>query len=113
MRSVKAALMAAAITSACTTRRRARAASPAPSARAMAEETPPPMAPAEVICSSMSSGNTSASPASGAVPRRPTKYVSPTETSDWKATSSIPGADRRASAGTIGSASSRCAPEFI
>ena len=39
----------------------------------IAEDTPPPIAPAEVICSSMMSGNTSASPASGTVPRRPTK----------------------------------------
>jgi len=71
--SVKSAPIAAAMMSACTTSRRAAAALPDPSARAMAEETPPPIAPAEVICSSMTSGNTSASPASGVVPRRPTK----------------------------------------
>ena len=70
---MNAAPIAAAMTSACTTRRRARRASPAPSAREMAEDTPPPIAPAEVICSSITSGNTSARPASGAVPRRPTK----------------------------------------
>jgi hypothetical protein len=70
---VNAAPIAAAMTIACATSLRAPAGSPAPSARAMAEDTPPPIAPAEVICSSMISGNTSARPASGAVPRRPTK----------------------------------------
>ena len=109
---MKAAPIAAAMTSACTTSRRAAAASPEPSARAIADDTPPPIAPAEVICSSMRSGKTSARPASGPVPRRPTKYVSPTETSDWNATSSTPGADRRASVGTIGAASSRSVRGF-
>ncbi len=104
--------MAAAMTSACTTSRRAAGTSPDPSARAIAEETPPPMAPADVICSSMMSGKTSARPASGSVPSRPTKYVSPTDTNDWNATSSTPGADRRASVGTMGAASSRSVRGF-
>ena len=71
--TVNAVAMRTAITIAWTTRRRALAASRAPRARAMAEDTPPPIAPAEVICSSMMSGKTSARPARGTVPRRPTK----------------------------------------
>jgi hypothetical protein len=50
----------------------ARASSPAPSARLIAEEMPPPIAPAESICVSMIMGNTSAIAASGAVPSTPT-----------------------------------------
>ena len=40
-------------------------------ARLMAEETPPPIAPADIICVSMVNGNTSAIAASGMVPSRP------------------------------------------
>src|SRR5262245_29424471 len=112
MRTVKAAPMPVAMTSACTTRRLAAGRSPEPSARAMAEDTPPPIAPAEVICSSMMSGNTSARPASGAVPSRPTKKVSPTDTIVWKATSSTPGADSRSSVGTRGADSRRSVRGF-
>jgi hypothetical protein len=39
----------------------------------MAEATPPPMAPAEVICISITSGKASAIPASASVPSLPTK----------------------------------------
>ena len=90
------------MTSACTTSDRATASLPAPSERAMAEETPPPMAPADIICSSMISGNTSERPASGTVPRRPTKYASVMLTADWNATSTMPGAASRSTVGTIG-----------
>ncbi len=60
------------ITTACKASVSARATSPAPSARLMAEETPPPIAPAESICISMIMGNTSAMAASDVVPRIPT-----------------------------------------
>jgi hypothetical protein len=60
------------IASACTARALARWVSPAPSARLTAEDTPPPMAPAESICISMVRGNTSAMAASCVVPRMPT-----------------------------------------
>ena len=46
---------------------------PAPSARAIAEDTPPPIAPADIICISMTPGNTSATPASASVPSLPMK----------------------------------------
>ncbi len=72
-----------------------------------AEATPPPIAPAEVICSSMSRGKTSARPASGGVPSRPTNHVSPTETVVWKATSRAPGAERRRIVGSTGAVSRR------
>jgi hypothetical protein len=47
----------------------------------MAEAMPPPTAPADIICISITSGNTSAIPASASVPSLPTKNVSikPTE----------------------------------
>ena len=49
----------------------ARAWSPAPSARLIADETLPPMAPADVICISMLNGNASAIAARGTMPSRP------------------------------------------
>jgi hypothetical protein len=60
------------MTTACSARVRARAASPAPSARLTAEDTPPPIAPADIIWTSITKGNTSAMAASGAVPSKPT-----------------------------------------
>src|SRR5207344_735014 len=57
---------------------------------------PPPIAPAEVICSSITSGKTRARPASGSVPSRPTKCVSAIETAVWKAARTRPGAESRA-----------------
>ena len=42
----------------------------------MADEMPPPMAPADIICISMKPGNTSAMPASASVPSRPMNAVS-------------------------------------
>jgi hypothetical protein len=41
---------------------------PAPRARAIADEMPPPMAPADIICISISTGKTTATPASASVP---------------------------------------------
>src|SRR5215831_2341046 len=49
---------------------------PRPSARAIADEMPPPMAPAETICISMTPGKTSAMPASASVPSFDTNQVS-------------------------------------
>src|SRR5256712_13953117 len=70
-----------AMASACTASASASARRPAPSARAIAAEIPPPMAPADIICISISAGKTRATPASASVPSLPTKYVSmrPTE----------------------------------
>ena len=59
--------------SACSTSASASSRRPAPSARAIAEEMPPPMAPAENICISITPGNTSAMPASASVPSLPTQ----------------------------------------
>ena len=59
------------IIAACSASVAARSRSPAPIARLMAEETPPPIAPADIICVSMTKGNTSAIPASASVPSRP------------------------------------------
>ena len=56
--------------SACSTSASASSRRPAPSARAIAEEMPPPIAPADSICIIMKPGNTSAMPASASVPRR-------------------------------------------
>ena len=70
--SMNSAPMATPIHSACTASALARAGSPAPSARLTADETPPPMAPADIIICSMTSGNTSAMPASEATPKLPT-----------------------------------------
>src|SRR5207245_1458765 len=65
-----------AMASAWTTSASASARRPAPSARAIADEIPPPMAPADIICISISTGKTSATPASASVPSLATKYVS-------------------------------------
>jgi len=63
------------------------------------------MAPAEVICSSITRGKTSARPARGSVPKRPTKCVSEMEIADWNTTSSSPGAASRSSVGRMGATS--------
>ncbi len=60
------------IHSACTARASARAGSPAPKARLTADDTPPPIAPADIIIWNMTSGNTSAMPASEGTPKLPT-----------------------------------------
>ena len=41
--------------------------------RAIEDDTPPPIAPADIICISMTPGNTSATPASASVPSLPMK----------------------------------------
>ena len=49
----------------------ARSLSPAPSARAIADDTPPPMAPPDMVMVRITNGNTSAIAASHSVPSRP------------------------------------------
>ena len=56
--------------------RRALTSSLAPSERAMADDTPPPIAPPDMVIISMTKGNTSAIAASDSVPRRPIYVVS-------------------------------------
>src|SRR5262245_25081783 len=75
---------------------------PAPRARAIAEDTPPPMPPADIICMSIATGKTSATPASASVPRKPTKYVSITLTSAWTVTTIMVGAANRSNVAAIG-----------
>ena len=70
---MNAAPKPSAITSACSASASASVRRPAPSARAMEEEMPPPMAPADIICISITTGNTSATPASASVPSFPMK----------------------------------------
>ena len=62
-----------AITSAWSANASASPRRPPPSARATADEMPPPIAPADIICISMTAGKTSATPASAAVPSQPMK----------------------------------------
>ena len=71
--SVKLAPRPSAISTACQASASASAWRWPPSALAIAEEMPPPMAPADIICISITIGNTSVTPASASVPRRPTK----------------------------------------
>ena len=63
------------MTTACITNAFASACRLAPIARATADEMPPPIAPADIICINISAGNTSATPASASVPSRPTQYA--------------------------------------
>lgn len=66
-------LKPSAITNACSTSASASRRRPAPSARAMEDAMPPPMAPAEVICISITTGKTSAMEARASAPSLPTK----------------------------------------
>ena len=59
------------ISSACAASVEARSISLAPSARAIADVTPPPMAPPDIVMVSITQGNTSAIAASDSTPRRP------------------------------------------
>ena len=61
---------------ACNTSALASSRRPPPSARAIADEMPPPTAPAESICIIVNPGKTSAMPASASAPRRETQKVS-------------------------------------
>jgi hypothetical protein len=64
------------MTKAWSTKASASAWRPPPSARAIAEEMPPPMAPPDIICISITTGNTTAIPASASVPRWDSHQVS-------------------------------------
>ena len=59
------------IRSACAARVEARSISPAPSERAIAEATPPPIAPPDIVMVRITQGNSSAIAASDSTPRRP------------------------------------------
>ena len=59
------------ISSACVASVEARSVSPAPSARAMADATPPPIAPPDMVMVRITNGNTSAIAASNSTPSRP------------------------------------------
>ena len=98
---------AIAITTACKASLPARATSPAPSARAIADDTPPPIAPADIICIRMSIGNTSATPARPSVPSLPINQVSAKLTSACMSASNTFGAARRTSTGSTGPVSRR------
>ena len=73
MVTVKNAAKQVAMTSACRMVASASSRRPAPSARAIADDTPPPIAPDDIICISMTPGNTSETPASASVPSLPMK----------------------------------------
>ena len=91
---------------ACQTRAFASSFRPEPSARAMAEEMPPPMAPPESICIIMKPGNTSAMPASASVPRCETHQVSISPVEACTSMTRMFGQARRSKVGTIGPRSS-------
>jgi len=73
-----------------------------PSARAIAEEMPPPTAPAEIICISITPGNTSAIPASASVPSFETNQVSIRPDAACASMTRTFGQAMRNSVGTIG-----------
>lgn len=92
--------------SACSTSASASPVRRAPSARATADEMPPPMAPAEIICISMTPGNTSAIPASASMPNRDTHHISISPVDACASITSTLGQASRSSVGRIGSYSS-------
>ena len=92
--TAKARPKPSAITTACSTRAEASSRRPAPSARAMAETTPPPMAPADICCNSSTKGSITAQPASAAVPCRAASQGSTNWQADCTAASRVVGAAR-------------------
>ena len=72
----------------------------------MADEIPPPSEPAEIICISMTPGNTSAMPASASVPSRPTQNVSISPLLACASMTTTLGHAMRSKSGTIGACSS-------
>ena len=70
---MKASPNTRAMMTACNANALASARREPPSARAMADEIPPPMAPADIICISITTGKTSATPARDSVPSLPMK----------------------------------------
>ena len=79
---------------------------PAPSARLTAEDTPPPIAPADIICCNMIIGNTSAIAASDATPKLPTYVVSAIAANAVDSIAAIFGRAKRSSVGRMGADSS-------
>ena len=73
----------------------------------MAEEIPPPIEPADIICISIKTGKTRATPASASVPSLATKYVSISPTEACTNITSTFGVARRRSVPRIGPSSSR------
>ena len=67
-RKLKISAAVPAMTRACTTSADASSRLPAPSVRAMAETTPPPIAPADICCIISANGSTTAQALSAAVP---------------------------------------------
>src|SRR5207248_5906687 len=96
-----------AITIAWATSASAWARRPAPSARATAEATPPPIPPADIVCISMTSGNVTEIPARASGPRRPTKYASSTLMATWASSMITLGAASRNRVSAIGPSSRR------
>src|SRR6185295_1277292 len=74
----------------------------APTARATAAATPPPMPPADMVCISMISGNTRATPASASAPSQPTNIASAALTTACTAMTTTLGAARLRRVGTMG-----------
>src|SRR5262245_65240477 len=99
--------MVRAMTIAWPTSRLASAARPAPSARATAEATPPPMPPADIVCMSMTSGKVTETPAKASAPSQPTKYASSTLMATWATSMTTLGAASAKSVGAMGPSSSR------
>ncbi len=91
-------LIASAWRASCST----RTALPAPRARATAEEMPPPIAPCDMFCINISTGITTATPASTSVPSLARNHVSISPVDDCANIISIFGQLMRASIGTIG-----------
>ena len=94
--------MARPTTSACSTSARASSVRPAPSARAIAEATPPPMPPLATFSIRAMKGKTSARPASASRPRRPTYQVSAMATKICTTMSAVVGPARRSRLRPIG-----------
>ena len=73
----------------------------------MADEMPPPTAPAESICIIMKPGNTSAMPASASVPSRDTNHVSINPVEACTSITRMFGQARRSKVGTMRPSSRR------
>ena len=71
----------------------------------MEDEIPPPIAPPEIICISITPGNTIDMPARASVPSLPTQNVSIRPVADWATISRMLGADSRSSSPSSGASS--------
>ena len=79
----------------------------------MADEMPPPIAPADIICMSIKSGKTNATPASASVPSMPMKYVSISPIEACTIMTSTFGAASLSSVAVIGASSRRRVRSFM